>query len=77
MEWFPLGGMSEQRVGEQRVGEQRAELSAEQRAEIAQLIAEIDRVQEETASSLEHGCMTMWINSRTPDSHAAERDRSN
>ena len=47
MEWFPLGGMSEQRVGEQRV-----ELSAEQRAEIAQLIAEIDRVQERAASSL-------------------------
>ena len=50
MEWFSLGGMSEQRVGEQRV-----ELSAEQRAEIAQLIAEIDRVQERAANSLAQG----------------------
>ena len=34
-------------------GAKRAELSAEQRSEIARLIAEIDRVQEETASAAE------------------------
>ena len=40
-------------VGGMPKGAKRAELSAEQRSEIARLIAEIDRVQEETASAAE------------------------
>ena len=62
-----VGGMSEQRGGEQR-----AELSARQRAEIARLIAEIDRVQEETASSLEQSRIAIRESRRRQQEEEAE-----